>query len=767
MLIVAVVAVLALVFFGFAVMIAKFYRKVDQGRALIINKMKKEPEVTFTGGTVYPIIHRAEVMDISLKTVDLERLGKDGLICADNIRADIRVTFFVRVNKTRQDVLKVAQAIGCARASDQSTLEQLFIAKFSEALKTVGKKMEFERLYTQRDDFKDELLNVIGKDLNGYVLDDAAIDYLEQTPLDSLDPNNILDAQGIRKITELTTVQRVATTELDVAQNVKINEQRQKERMEVGKQNLESQEAIFNYEQQQSEAEAKKAKNIAMAETREQNEAMRLKHEEDKRTALTRKKAEEEVLIADQNKHRAVEVATKAREREVQVETIRIKKAMDLEEVSRERDVDLRRIDKQKALEVERKAIADVVRQRIAVEKTVAEEEERIKDLRAGAEARRDKEVLIITAEAEAQEKLVKNIKEAEAQEEVAKFNARERLTRAEADLEAADKEARAKMRMSEGVQAEQAAQGLAQVRVTEARAVALEKTGLAEARITQEKMSAEAQGSEKKGMVVVSIREAQAAAALKEGQAEAEVNEKKGMAAVSVREAQAAAALKEGQSEAQVIKQKKLAEAAGAQELGLAQIRIKEADAEVVEKRGIAEAVAIEKKLSAEANGLAEKAEAMKALDGVGREHEEFRLRLDMERQVALDSVQARIQIAEHQAQVMGAAFDQAKINIVGGDGQFFDRFINAVSMGQTTDALLDNSETAQQLLKGYMEGEESLPADLKEILAGKLTAENLKNLSLTAFLSQLSVKAEGKTRTKLNALIHRAKELGLDQLS
>jgi uncharacterized membrane protein YqiK len=64
-------------------------------------------------------MHRAEVMDISVKTIEIDRRGKEGLICKDNIRADIKVTFFVRVNKTTEDVLKVAQSIGCVRASDQ------------------------------------------------------------------------------------------------------------------------------------------------------------------------------------------------------------------------------------------------------------------------------------------------------------------------------------------------------------------------------------------------------------------------------------------------------------------------------------------------------------------------------------------------------------------------------------------------------------------------------------------------------------------------
>ena len=60
----------------------------------------------------------------------------------------------------------------------------LFDALFSEALKTVGKRFDFVQLYDERDKFKAAMLEVIGKDLNGYALVDCAIDFLEQTPLD-------------------------------------------------------------------------------------------------------------------------------------------------------------------------------------------------------------------------------------------------------------------------------------------------------------------------------------------------------------------------------------------------------------------------------------------------------------------------------------------------------------------------------------------------------------------------------------------------------
>ena len=181
----------------------RLFRKVEQGKALIVSKLRKV-DVTFTGQVVLPVLHKAEVMDISVKTIEITRAGKDGLICRDNIRADIRISFFVKVNKTVEDVIKVAQAVGTARASDRNTLQELFHAKFSEALKTVGKQLDFTDLYTKREELRYRIIEVIGVDLNGYHLEDAAIDYLEQTPLTQLDPANVLDAQGIRKITELT-----------------------------------------------------------------------------------------------------------------------------------------------------------------------------------------------------------------------------------------------------------------------------------------------------------------------------------------------------------------------------------------------------------------------------------------------------------------------------------------------------------------------------------------------------------------------------------
>ena len=78
---IAAVTILLVIFVGIAAFWVSCYKKVDQGHALIINKMQAEPTVTFTGGVVIPVLHRSEVMNISVKTVEIDRRGKEGLIC--------------------------------------------------------------------------------------------------------------------------------------------------------------------------------------------------------------------------------------------------------------------------------------------------------------------------------------------------------------------------------------------------------------------------------------------------------------------------------------------------------------------------------------------------------------------------------------------------------------------------------------------------------------------------------------------------------------
>ncbi|MFE2283506.1 flotillin family protein [Streptomyces sp. NPDC059443] len=477
---VAVVLLLALVLL---LVVSRLFRKVEQGRALIISKTKRV-DVTFTGAVVLPVLHKAEYMDISVKTIEIRRTGREGLICQDNIRADIHISFFVRVNKTVEDVIKVAQSIGTATASDKVAIQDFFAAKFSEALKTVGKQLDFVDLYTKREEFRDRIISVIGTDLNGYHLDDAAIDFLEQTPMTQLDAANILDAQGIRKITELTTIEHVRT-----------NEFQRTEEKEITRQNVDARETILELERRQAEAEIKQRREVETLRAREEAATAKVQEEERLGAQGAFLRTEEHLGVQRENQAREITVAQKNRERVIAVENERIEKDRMLEVIARERETALSSIAKDKEVEAERREVAEVVRERIAVDRTVAEQEESIKKLRMVEEAERTRQAVVIAAEAEAQERLVKDIKAAEAAESAAVHRAAEQLTLAEARLKSADLDARAKLRLAEGVQAESAAEGLAAVQVREKEADAIEKSGRAEAQATEARLKAEAEG--------------------------------------------------------------------------------------------------------------------------------------------------------------------------------------------------------------------------------------------------------------------------------
>ncbi|WP_292011238.1 flotillin family protein [Chryseobacterium sp.] len=472
--VVAVIASIGLIFW-----ILSMYKKTVQG-IVILRTGYGGTKVFFNAGIVIPIIHRMESMDISVKKLEIAREGKAGLICKDNMRADIQVAFFIRVNKSVDDIINVGQTIGCQRASDAQTLRELFEAKFSEALKTVGKKFDFTELYEARSEFRQEILDIIGTDLNGYVLDDCAIDYLEQTSINSLDKDNILDSEGIKKITELTATQ-----------NIKANQVRRDEEKTITKQNVEAREAILELEKQLAEKEESQKREVANIKARENAEILKVEEEERLKYETVRIATEEKLQIAEENKLRQVVIAAKNKERADLVETERVEKDKALEATERERIVALAQIEKEKAIELEKKSIQDAIRERLTMEKTVVEEQQGIKDLEAFKTAERNKQVEITVATQEAEKKLIEETKAAEARKLAAEKDAQKYVIEAQAKRDAAEKEAEARKIIADAKAKEEATVGLSEAQVMQAKADASERQGIVEAVVIEKKADA------------------------------------------------------------------------------------------------------------------------------------------------------------------------------------------------------------------------------------------------------------------------------------
>ena len=663
-----------LVFLG---MLASFYKKIHQGKAIVRTGVGGTKVAFSKGMYVIPVFHKMEIMDISLKKVQIERMANDGLICKDNIRADIKVAFFVRVNKSVNDVINVAQTIGCSRASAIETLKEIFEAKFSEALKTVGKKFDFTELYEARREFRDEIKDIIGVDLNGYVLDDCAIDYLEQTELRYLSPDNILDSEGIKKITDLTT-----------AQNIKANLIRREEEKVIKKQNVEAREVILELDRQLAEKEEKQKREIDNIRAREEAEINKVREEERLRSQTVRIATEESLAIQEENKLRQIIIAEKNKQRTEAVEKERVEKDRALEQTERERIVTLSQIEKERVIEIEKKNIQDVIRERVQLEKGVVEERQNMKDIEELRTVERQKKVGITAASQLAEEQLIQIVKTAEANKMATEQKAKEMVIDADAQKEASNKQAEARKTLAEAKAREEATTGLAEAEVIKAKAEALEIQGIAEAAVIEKKAKAEAVGIEVKSD----------------------------------------ARRKEGLMEAEITKEKALAEA----------------------------------------TGIDEKATAMKKLDGIGKEHEEFKLSLQKEKEVELAQIHIQKDIAEAQAGVLSEALKSADIDIVGGETMFFENIVKQISNAKGFDRLVNESENVTQI-KNALLGDGISEGDLLEriryfVQQTGISTDDIKNLTIAGLLMKMQgLVYSGEDKNLLEHLLNKAKSFGL----
>jgi uncharacterized membrane protein YqiK len=655
-----------------------------------------------------PMVQNYHIVDISIKKLEIARKGKDGLVCKDNIRADITVAFYIRVDATEESVRKVAQMLTPERVSDLEQLRQLFEAKFSEALKTAGKQMEFHELFTERIRFRDQIQQTIGKDLDGFLLQDVAIDYLEQTPLDQHDPNNVLDAEGIKKITQITQRERVIANEFS-----------QRTGVQIEKENADADIARREQKRRNEEDTAKQLRAVTEIKANEEAESRKVIEARRQEVEAKRLEAEESIRLRTEDMNRAVQ----EREFTVKKEKQRLEQeAMQEGEearVRRERTISLADMDKEAKIA---EAGVDVERKRaivVAEQKAVVQQEEEKLNIEARMTAERVREVTLIEAEMNAKKQQVEKVVSAEAQRDADRALAEaekiktvmaseagrdaavrdaERIqTMADAEAKVADKRRYAMEQDAEGIAAKEAA------------------TGLGEAKVIVAKASA---------------RKTEAVAIKEVGLAEAEVIKAKGDVHAEVTQSQA------------------------------------EAEAEGTKDRELATATGIEAKGRAEAKAIEEKAKAMKLLHDSGQQHEEFRLKLSKERDVELAAINIQRDIAQAHSQVVGEALKNSKIDIVGGENDFFEKIVRAVGNGKSVDRLLNNSETLSDIKNTFFNGDgEHFKTQLRKWIDDfGITSEDVKNLTISALLGKLMAStSDNSILSLMNSALATAKNRGM----
>ncbi len=154
-----------------------------------------------------------------------------------------------------------------------------------------------------------------------------------------------------------------------------------------------------------------------------------------------------------------------------------------------------------------------------------------------------------------------------------------------------------------------------------------------------------------------------------------------------------------------------------------------------------------------------------MKLFEEAGQDHEEFKLELEKDKTIELASIDVQRQIAEQQALVIGEALKYAKIDIVGGETEFFNRITNAITTGKVIDRTVGNSEVLGDVKDTFFNGDpEYFKAQISNWVKDYgIATEDLKNLSVSALLGQLVGKADGEARKRFIGLLGAAERFGI----
>jgi flotillin len=485
------------------------YKRVQGvGHALVITRTGGKRDVTLTGTFVWPVINQMESIDIRRKTIAIERIGRktntgeeyEGLSCKDGIRANMKVDFFIGVNPETESIIKVAEHFGCQAASDEGALKRYFSSKFSEVLKTVVRNFDFQELLDKRDQFRKEVTEMLENDLDGFILHQVSIDMLEMTPLEDLDANNIIDAEGIRKITEITSEKNIRTAELD-----------QTKLTEIKKKEVTGENARLQLNKSLSEEKAKTDREIAITQITENNATAIHKEEARLETEKVRLKIDEQIKIQEENVQREIDVAKINNEKVVGIQREQVERAKSLEKVTTDRQVVEQEINKEKFVETEKSQIADIVAIRTKTERNIAQEEQETKNLVTKHETERHILTSTTDAKAKAESESIVKTTAANADLEVTKKTAEQDIVKAETKLATSEKEATATIKTAEATRFEKAASGLAEADV---------RARIAE--VAEKEIEVEANRVLAVGSAEADVRVKQADAIEKEGKAEA-----------------------------------------------------------------------------------------------------------------------------------------------------------------------------------------------------------------------------------------------------
>src|SRR3954470_18274746 len=462
--------VFVLIIVGFISAVTRLYRKASANMAFVRTGWGGAKPILDGGTFVVPVVH--QVIPVSLETMRLnvERRGPHALITKDNLRVDLSAEFYIKVQANSDDIVQAARSLG-ARNVQADAVSELVQEKLVSALRTVAATKDLVELHAKRDEFASAVQEIVIHDLahNGLTLESDTISSLDQTDPTQLQERNVFDAQGLRKIAEITQRARVERNLIE----------REAEKQVVEK-NVSTAKSVLEMQRDQAEFEADQKMKVANVRAAREREVAEFKIAQD-----------EAVSRRDIEKMREIETAEV--QRTLAVEQAQVAKKVAL--VTKIREQETAEILKKQAVEVAERskevAVAEKERERADAQAgvlTAEADRERAKQqivtVQVTSEAEREAQKKLIAAQNEVRQKQIRDETEAD-------VLAYTTIKQAEAQKVAAEAQYEAKLKLAEGEAASAArrAEGDTALKMVDIN-VEREKVNVEQARVDVERKS-------------------------------------------------------------------------------------------------------------------------------------------------------------------------------------------------------------------------------------------------------------------------------------
>jgi uncharacterized membrane protein YqiK len=405
----------------------------------------KKKTVFLNGGcVVLPGFHELTRVPLREISIDVERAGKLAVRTQDYLRADMRVTFYVCINASQEDVLTAAARLSQGGKITSDDIKNALEKRADDAIRAAAKTKSLAEIDSDKLGFAQEVLNLMQPDLAkvGLTLNNIAISEIQES--DTYDQNNFFDAQGVRLRTE--TIQRSIQQKREVELATQVTIEQKELDAEKRSLNIQQEKEGARLDQQlQVEAlKAQREREIEEAKAKESAATQRAKilqdkavEEEEIRKQLGIRQSQIDADIELEERNKQLKVAQALQQQEAEVA-----------EITRQRTVEASRLDAQVQI-AESERLARIAQEDVAIAiATKRKESFQAEAERAKAEsavstatevevAERQRQLAVIAAQREAEERRISD-------QNVVEIDVFRRRRQAEVAKQAAELEAEA-----------------------------------------------------------------------------------------------------------------------------------------------------------------------------------------------------------------------------------------------------------------------------------------------------------------------------------